>query len=243
MRKITSKKEANEFYKIVNDHIDDYITNWKVDPRNLKKYFSNKKKREQFLSRTGLNDVERINTILDDVLDDRDAMIRDNVLKFESFFIAESIELSSNHVEHEKVLADLFKTSLSHIDVKDKESNHFLVDDLGSKHEVCIFSQKDFEAFKEQISKSLFDEAKSEDLDLYQIKIEEGRNLKTKINISIADIIDSDKLKAELDKSLSENKMIAIITSWLNRPELLRSKKKFNFFKSYHNYYIWKLVD
>ena len=243
MRKITTKKETNEFYKIINDHIDDYINQWKIDPKNLKKYFSNKKKKEQFLSRTGLNDVEKIGVILDDVLEARDAMSRDNILKFESFLLNENLKLESSTVNHEKALADLFKTSLSHIEVKNKEKNHFIVDDLGDKHEVCIFSADDFDKLRSQIKDLLVDEAKQSDLDLYQVKIENSRNLKTKLNLSLSDILDTQKLEDKLIEMLTDNKLIAIISSWLSDPDTLRSGKKFSFLKKYHNYLVWNLVS
>jgi hypothetical protein len=241
MRKITTKSEANEFYKVVNDHIDDYITNWKIDPRNLKKYFANKKKREQFLSRTGLNDVERINTILDDILDDRDAMSRDSILKFESFFVKESLNIETASFNHEKVLADLFRTSLSHIEIKDKEKNHFVIDDMSEKVEVSIFSSEDLDKFKKGLKELLVEEAKEVDLDFYQIKVE-SRNLKTKVSLPLSEVIDKEKFENKLDDILSEKKVLSIITNWLNSPELLRSGKRFEYFKSTHNHFVWKVV-
>ena len=90
-----------------------------------------------FLERSGLKDVQGIKRVVSDVLEHRRNMELDldKVMKFESFnSLNESVlNLKDSTVEHEKVLADYYKTSLSHVDPIDKNLHLYLVSDFGKK--------------------------------------------------------------------------------------------------------------
>lgn len=240
MRKISNREEANNYYEIINNHIDDYIQNWKVNPVNLKKYFSRKDKVKNFLNRVGLSNVERIESILNDVIEDREAMIKDKVIKFENFELRESFKFSDTDDNYEKVLADFFHTSLSHVESIDKKKHKFKIDDMGDIVEASIFSQQDLQSFKKQLKELLFEDAKKMDIDFYQISLDE-KDLKTKLSLMLSDILDESKFESKLEELLIEKKLIEVLSNWLNDYELLRSKKKFTFDKKYHDYFIWTL--
>ena len=243
MKRITNKQEADSYYQIINKHIDDYIENWNINPKNLKKYFSKKDKVKNFLNRVGLNDVEKVENILRDIIEDREAMVKDKVLKFENYIVSESLDFSELNEEYEKVLADLFHTSLSHIEVSNEKTHRYKVDDIGESNQVSIFSSKDIEEFKNQLKNLLIEEADKSDIDLYQVPIESGRDLKTKLSLSLSDVIDKEKLKEKLENLLDEKKVLNILTLWLNDYALLKSGKKFEFHKKYHDYFIWILIN
>ncbi len=240
MRRISNREEANNYYDIINNHIDDYIQNWKVSPINLKKYFSRKEKVKNFLNRVGLSDVERIESILNDVIEDREAIIKDKVMKFENFQIRESFDFSNTNEDYEKVLADFFHTSLSHIEAIEKKKHKFKIDDMGEVVQASIFSENDLQDFKTQLKQLLTNETKETDVDFYQIKIDE-KNLKTKFSMVLSDIIDESKFDSALEELLIEKKVIEVLTDWLNDYDLLRSRKKITFHKKFHNYFIWLL--
>lgn len=240
MKKISNKEEADNYYQIINDHIDDYIKKWKVNPVNLKKYFSKKNKVKNFLNRVGLFDVERIESILNDVIEDREAMIKDKIIKFENFQIKESFNFSDTTENYEKVLADFFHTSLSHVEVTEKKKHKYKIDDMGEPVEASIFSEDDMQDFKKQLKQLLIDETKETDVDFYQIRLGE-QDLKTKLSFVLNDIIDESKFDSKIEEVLVENKLIEVLSNWLNDYDLLRSRKKFTFNKKFHNHFIWIL--
>ena len=164
----------------------------------------------------------------------------DDVLRFESFLLKESIELGESDEEYEKVLADLFHTSLSHVEATDKKLHHYKVDDMDGMKAVAIFSEDDLDKFKKQLTQSIITQTKKETLELSTIKLEKDETLKTNISFSLSDIIDEEKLLIQIDNVLVKNKLLNIMTSWLNTQESSRGKR-FHFFKNYHNHFIWKL--
>jgi hypothetical protein len=241
MRKIP-KSEVNDLYKVINDHIDnDYIKSHKIDPRNLKKYFT-KVKIDNFLNRIGLSDVENIRTVVKDVIEDREAAVKDKVIKFESF-LNESINLPIAGLTHEKVLADCFRSSLSHVELKDKKTNHFIVDDLGEKHDVVIFSQEDKQKFKTQLLYKLTQEILNSSVEVFKLDVglESKKNIKTKLQVELEGLIDEDKLADKLNEKITDQKLLDIISEWLNDYPVLKTGKKWSFWKNFKDHSIWKL--
>ncbi len=242
MRKITSKSEMNDLFKVINDHIDDYINNWKIDPRNLKKYFTKGDKMDNFLNRVNLSDVENIRRVVMDVIEDREAAAKDNIMKFESF-LNESINLPIAGFTHEKILADCFRSSLSHVELKDKKTNHFVVDDLGEKHDVVIFSEEDKQKFKTQLLYKLTQEILNSSVEVFKLDVglESKKNIKTKLEVELESLIDEDKLEDKLNEKITEQKLLDIISDWLNDYPVLKTGKKWSFWKKFKDHSIWKL--
>ena len=53
--------DINNYYKQINNFIDEYLKDWKVNPKQLKKYLLNNETRlENFLKRKGLNEIDNI---------------------------------------------------------------------------------------------------------------------------------------------------------------------------------------
>ena len=38
---INNREDANRYYQIVNELVDDYLDKWKIRPSNLKRYLQN----------------------------------------------------------------------------------------------------------------------------------------------------------------------------------------------------------
>src|SRR5690554_6926335 len=90
---INTREDANKYYKIINELVDDYIIKWKIRPSRLKKYLSPGSKRfDRFLKRNKLDEIKGSSVILKDIIEDRYNMEKDGVLTFESYNIFESEE-------------------------------------------------------------------------------------------------------------------------------------------------------
>ena len=159
---IKSSDDANKYYSLIDSHIESYVNNYYskygVEPRKIEEHLlKNKNLMDDFLKKRGLFDVSGINRIVQDVLEDRIALHKDSVMTFESFSLLESVDYKINSlkeclylgisevtVEHEKLLADLFDCSLSHVECVSPDRRIFRVDseDLES---VVIYLENELE--------------------------------------------------------------------------------------------------
>jgi hypothetical protein len=149
MKKITNREELNQYYKRVNELVDEYITGHNIRPSEVYHYFQ--RNLQSFLERTGLSDVDGIKKVVNDVLEHRRHMELDKVMKFESFNrLNESVlSIGNATVEHEKVLADYYNTSIGHIDLVDGDIHLYKINDFGKKVLSIIFSDSELQKVKE----------------------------------------------------------------------------------------------
>lgn len=225
--KITNSQEANQYYKIVNDLVDQYIQKWKIQPTSLSRYFKpGSPKFESFLINNGLSEVEGIKRIVQDVIEDRTNMQLDGILTFESFkskINESSLSVGDATIDHEKVLADFYNTSLGHIEPKDKSKHTFEVNDFGDKCICVVYSESELE----EIKKKLVDES----LDSIKSKKVVADNQVPYIYIDLSDIISEDKFRETYNKALTEEKLIQHISHSVNA----------KFQKEFKGHFIWKL--
>jgi hypothetical protein len=222
---IKNTEDANKYYQLVNQYIDEYIDKWKIKPTNLKNYLlGNKSKLVNFLERKGLKEVSNIDRVVKDIVEDRVAMFKDNVMTFENFKIFESDEfkivelkqclykgVDKSTIEHEKVLADYWDVSLSQIDPVSPEKHIFKINDLN----VVIFNSGELSIIKENIKEYALNQVFNKNL-----KLDLG-NTSIDLEINIKDFIDSEKFKSKIDEELSDVKIKEIVSSILgcNRGE------------------------
>jgi len=76
---ITNSEEANKYYQLVNQYIDEYTETHKIKPSKLGNYLKNNQKLVRFIERKGLKDIKNINQVISDVVSDRIAMEKDLV--------------------------------------------------------------------------------------------------------------------------------------------------------------------
>lgn len=217
---IKSSEEANKYYQLVNQYIDEYIDQWKIKPTNLKNYLlGNKSRLVKFLERKGLKDIGNINQVLLDVVEDRVAMFNDGVLTFENFQIFESDEfkivnlrqclykgVNNATIEHEKVLADEFDVSLSEIDIISAEKHQFKIEDKN----VVIYTDEEISIIKENLKDYILNQTFDK-----SITLELGSsNLDLKINVK--EFINNDKFLNHIDDLLNTKKVIEIISTILS---------------------------
>lgn len=153
-----NSEDVNKYYKLINEYIDDYLGNWKVNPKNLKKYL-NTNRIANFLEKKGLNGIKNINRVIDDIIQDRIYFEDEKVMKFENY-IFESIEnesidinqclhrgINKSNIEHEKIIADHYDVSLSEIDILDSNTHKFKIEN----DEFIIYKEDEIEIIKENL--------------------------------------------------------------------------------------------
>jgi hypothetical protein len=240
-RTIQNKQEANKYYDIVNKAIDEYIEENNIRPSRLRKYMSAPKK-ESLLKRKGLSDVEGIDRVLDDVLDDRFAMESDKVIKFESFRINESKESG-----HERAAAEFFRASLDQV-VKSADGGHnYEVEDIGEHKGISVYSSEDVKEFRTKLITTLKKLANEEEIDIHRadLGLASKRHIRTKIKVSLGQVLNQEKLNQVLEESLSEKKTIEILGDYLNEYEITKARKGYKY-KGKQKidgevYHIWQL--
>lgn len=232
MRKITNTEEVNQFYDLVNDHIDEYIIKHKVRPSNLKKYFDSKRI-DIFLKKYKLDDVDGIKRVVRDVVEDRLHAEKDKIIKFESF-INEGVGewIGDSDISHERILADLYHISIGHILVTNPKKHQYDIDDMGTRRSAIIYSKEDVLSFKELIIPVMAKSLKSKKVEVSDIEVDETSMI-TNLNIQLNNIIDEEKLKEYLSEILIEEKVLLIIRSFLGNH---------NYREEYKGYHIWEFT-
>jgi hypothetical protein len=217
---ITNREEANKYYKLINELVDEYIDKWKIRPSRLKKYLKPGSKRfEKFLIKHNLSEVKGVERVLKDIIEDRSSMESDGVITFESFFLFESSEYKISSMKEclykgiekadlkmEKILANYFDTNLGSIDVKDSDKHIFRIEDWkDSSHDVIIYSDENLEVIKENIFEHLYNELSKKEIELTD-----------KIKIGLDKLINEEIFEEKIGEIISEKKLIEIITDLLD---------------------------
>ena len=205
-----NSEELNRYYKLVNEYIDEYVEKWKINPKRLDKYFKNNTRLISFLERNGLDGINRIEKVINDVIGDRKSMAEDGVLTFEGFSVLESDSyrvqkiqeclyrgIDKATVEHEKIIADHYDTSLGHVDIKNSEKHHFSVN--GNKYDtkVVIYTKDELEKVKSNLIDYSYTKLVNETMEVMDIGIK----------IEVKDFIDEEKFNQVLEKQLSATKV------------------------------------
>lgn len=216
---INNREEANRYYQIINNMVDEYIDKWKIRPSNLKRYLKPGSERfKKFMERNKLKDVKGADVILKDIIDDRYHMEKDGVITFETFKFFESeefkihslkqclykgIEKSTNKME--KIIADYFDTNLGSIDIVDADKHTFKInnwenDDLG----ITIYSKEEFDVITENMIDHLYQE-----LSKNSVKLTES------ISIELSDLVKKDAFEIKMKTIFTKDFSVKIITDCL----------------------------
>ena len=83
MKKINSRDELNHYYRLVQDNLDRYMKDYKVNPEELHNYVKNNM--FMVIEESGLADVDGAYRIVLDVVEHLYNSNKDTVMTFESF--------------------------------------------------------------------------------------------------------------------------------------------------------------
>jgi hypothetical protein len=212
---INNREDANRYYQLINDLVDDYTEKWKIKPSNLKKYLRpGSEKFNRFLERNKLKDIKGCDRILKDVIEDRYSLEKDGVLTFENYKFFESNDFKIPSMKEcfykgidkanqsmEKILADYFDTNLSDIDIVDASKHLFKINDWNNDDlSVIIYSEEEFDIIKSNITEHLLDE-----LEDREVELSNGLNIKLK------DIISKDTYEKKMRELLTDNFCIKLL--------------------------------
>lgn len=238
---ISNREEANKYYQIINELVDEYIDKWKIRPSNLKRYLQPGSERfNKFLERNKLKEIKGTEIILKDVVEDRYNMEKDGVVTFESFNFFESIDfkmttlkqclykgIEKSTIAMEKAIADFFDTNLGSIDIEDAEKHIFKIDDWeGETIKVVIYSAEELDVIKFNIIEHIYNE-----LTKQKVKITDS------IEIDLENIIDYDNFVSNYEKKYDEDFIVKIVT------ECLGDNTEFKFDREHNEvaFFVWIL--
>ena len=241
MKRITNKEEADFYFQKVNELIDEYVSKYKVRPKELFHYVN--RNLESFLQESGLNDVDGIKTVVNNVLEHRLNMEKDKIMKFENFSLLQEnvLIVDKSTVEHEKVLADHYNTSIGHIESISDELHLFLINDFGQKKYAIIFSDDELNKIKENILASIIGETKEKVISINEI---DGKEFGFSFRFWLGDIVDDEKLKSSIGEKLTRESIIKFINSMIVSSDEIPVKLDTNLITysgEFSGYNIWQI--
>ena len=233
---IKNREDANKYYQIVNELVDEYMSIEKIRPSMLKGYLSpGSKNFNNFIQRRDeIKGIKGIEIVLSDVIEDRASMESDGVLTFENFKFFESDEfkiasmkqclykgIEKADLNMEKVLADVFDTNLGSIDLVDTDKHCFKIEE---EEEVFIYSKEDIDIIELNIIDHLYDELCKKDVVLTD-----------DISMNLSDLVGKEAFVEKLDEFFTEEFLLKLIGGLLDSEYY---KEGEGIGKG--NYFIWK---
>lgn len=240
MKSISSTEELNKYYGKVNELIDKYIKVHKVSPIEIYNYIN--KNLNRFKSKSSkllgedLNEIHNIDKIIKDVIEHRRNMERDRIFKFEKFINESIISIEPTTIEHEKILADYYNSSLGHIKIIDPNLHLYKVEDFGRSIECMIFSIEDISKIKKKLISQIQNELLPKQIILNEL---DGQFLKNPINFLMESIISKDQLEENISNKLDEEKLIELISTLIPKT-LPHSYSNLSYKGRFASFYIWE---
>lgn len=193
---MNNSEEITKIYRSVGEKINDYTDKWKIRPENLERYLSGKRLK-RFIQSEGLENINGIEIIINDIIQDRISMNKDLVQKFENFNFDNNIDSGYNFwngvgrssIDHEKILADFYDVSLSEVDIIDTNTHRFKV----NGEEVLVFTESELDIILENIKIEKIDHITNKEIEIFK-----------DVKVSLSDLIDNEKLSIKIDEIVTE---------------------------------------
>jgi hypothetical protein len=234
---IESREDANKYYNIVNELVDEYMAKGKIRPSNLKVILATGSKNFNnfIIRRDEIKGIKGIERVLSDVIEDR-ANISEKVLTFENFKLFESDEfkiaslkqclyksIEKADLNMEKILADIFDTNLGSIDIVDSDKHCFKIED---EEEVFIYSKEEIDIIGLNIIDHLYDELCKKDVVLAD-----------DISINLSDLVGKEAFEKKMYDVFTEEFLLKLIGKLLDS-EYYKEGETIG----KGNYFIWKIA-
>jgi hypothetical protein len=241
MIKIQDSSELSKYYHKISECLDDYILKHNVKPTEIWSYI--KKNFDRFLEKYNLVGIENIDKIINDVIDHRRHMELDKVFYFENFIskIDESfLQSEPPTIQHEKVLADFFETSVGHVEVLESNLHLYRIKSLGEDLRAIIFSNSELDSMKENVLQKLINKIYSTEISINSLG---GIGLNFDMKFPLSELIPKDQIKI---KELSDVQFFRIISKILESSfDMTNYSGKVSFYRSvpqkFKDYYIWEV--
>lgn len=234
--RINTTEDANKYHDMVHKFIEEYVVKWKISPKRLKEYLNpDSENYKSFLERTGLNEIENINVVVNNVIDDYCSAESDGIMTFESFASQEDIfkRISTPNIEYEKILADIFNTSLGYIEIANENYHHYKVTDFGKKSDVVILSKLDIQNIDDMILEYSLKNIKSQEFSVNSVG-----------DVSISNplkfpsiIISDDVFKKAYSDMMNSTILLGIIEDYLSQ----KLDCQCEHIREINGYHVWKL--
>jgi len=249
---ISNSEELNNYYKMINTKLKKY-SDMNISHDKIAKYlmpgtqnFSN------FISEDDdLKDVDGIEVVLKDIIHDIYGAFKDglfkkiqngSIKKFENYMVNESIfnfQTTEEDIhKHERALADIYKVSISYIECIKEDIHLYSVNDDGVMRKVMVFTTEEIEKVKTNILEKLIDSTKNK---FYSFKNISDLELGMDKKLQMKDVLDYDKVKALLDKEITEDDIVETIASNVDLNIEVKFQKKTNL--NSVDYYLFEIVS
>jgi hypothetical protein len=131
-----NSKDITKKYQKIRSVLKSWCKDKGISWSKIQRYLERESNYKKFIVHNNLEDTHSTKKIIFDTLED--------------FLISESLEWDSMF-EHEKMLADYFDVSLSHIKLLEPKLNLFTVDSLGQEFNVILLSKEDQEILQDKV--------------------------------------------------------------------------------------------
>lgn len=129
-------RDITKKYEKIRNLLKSWCKDKGISWSKIQRYLEKESNYKKFIEHNNLEDTHSTKKIIFDTLED--------------FLISESLEWGSMF-EHEKMLADYFDVSLSHIKLLEPKLNLFTVDSLGQEFNVILLSREDQEILQDKV--------------------------------------------------------------------------------------------
>lgn len=136
-----NSKDITKKYQKIRNLLKSWCKDKGISWSKIQRYLEKESNYKKFIEHNNLEDTHSTKKIIFDTLED--------------FLISESLEWGSMF-EHEKMLADYFDVSLSHIKLLEPKLNLFQIDLFGELVKVICLSKEDIIELEEMISQEFF---------------------------------------------------------------------------------------
>ena len=210
-KKITTSEELNKIYSIINLKIKKFsdmniphnkIANYlKTGSENFKTFINEDDE---------LKNIDGVERVLQDIIEDTYHAFKDGLFKrkklgeiktfesliTESIYYLTEITPKDKH-EHEKALADIYKVSMSYIDLIDDNLHLYYVNDQGETIKVLIFNIDEVNIIRKNIVNKLCEEIRKRTTRLLADKI-----------IELGELIGQTEINSMVSAKLTDNDII-----------------------------------
>lgn len=241
MEKKGDSKKLTQDFKKIKGLINKYTIDFKIKGYEIYKFLNKDKNLNNFIKDNNLENSNQTKQIIKDIIENKKNKEKDmnesSIIKFEKFTkkLNESIipEEFSTGIEHKKILADYFNTSVGHVQSIDEKNHFFLIDSFDFKTKAVCFSDTEFETIKENIVEKIINQIYNSELNISTI---DNTYIPNGINFRISDIFSQD---INLENFISEKqfyRIIAFILKYSENINLVRSIPT-----EHKRYLIWEL--